>query len=126
MEFKKQCSVCNKEFTPCTSCSKLSVFFNDTAYQWRKVVCCVEHFYYHLPIIDYSRGKVSKNEAKEQLLNCIDKYGKIDFNDNISKIVDEILSDDKTEEVSEIIEEVKEINIESSESFVNVKKKRKR
>lgn len=125
MELKKQCSICKKEFTPCNSCDKLSIFFNDIAYQWRKVVCCIDHFYYHLPIINYSRGQIQKNEARKQLLDCIDKYGEVDFNDNVLKIVEDILSYDD-EDNTDTIKETEEINIESSKSFINTKKKRKR
>lgn len=100
MELKKQCSVCKKQFTPCASCEKLKVFFNDEAYQWRKVVCCSEHFFYHLPIIEYSRGKIDKETAKEQLSEAIDKNGEIEFNDNVSKIVSEILKE--TEKIETI------------------------
>lgn len=126
MELKKQCSICKKEFTPCNSCDKLSIFFNDIAYQWRKVVCCIDHFYYHLPIINYSRGKIQKNEARKQLLDCIDKYGEVEFNNNVSNIVEDILSYDDESNTDDTIKETEEINIESSKSFINTKKKRKR
>lgn len=104
MELKKQCSVCKKMFVPCSSCEKLQVFFNDEAYQWRKVVCCPEHFYYHLPIIEYSRGVIDKKTAKERLTETIERTGKIDFNNNVSGIVQEILSesDDKTSSKTDI------------------------
>lgn len=105
---QKQCMVCKAMFIPCTSCDKLKVFYKDEIYQWKKVVCCSEHFFYHLPIIEYKRGMITKEEAKEQLQNAIDKYGNLDFNDNVKFIVEDILA----EEITEFKEEVskKELN----------------
>lgn len=87
--------VCKAYFEPCNSCDKLKVFYKDEMYQWRKVVCCPEHFLYHVPIIEYSRGQLSKEQAKAELLETIKNNGNIDFNDNVKSIVAEILSDDK-------------------------------
>ena len=119
MELKKQCSVCNKFFTPCSSCDKLRIFFNDEVYQWRRVVCCPEHFYYHLPIIEYIRGKIDKKIAKEQLSETIEMYGEIEFNDNISNVAKEILSDEEKISNTEIISQ-------NSKSNISLKKRSKK
>lgn len=124
MDIKKQCSVCKKQFNPCSSCDKLKVFFKDETYQWRKVVCCIEHFYYHLPIIKYARKEIDKDTAKKQLNNAIDKYGEIEFNDNVLNIVEEILSESGINKIeTDIMDKIIEVNIESSKNTVNKKKK---
>lgn len=87
----KQCLVCGKEFKPCGTCVKGV----DDNYSWRKVVCCREHFYYHIPIIEYIRGIVSKSEAREKLTQAIKDYGEIEYADNIKSIVKEIMTEEK-------------------------------
>lgn len=87
----KNCLVCGKEFTPCNTCNKNL----DEMLQWRRVVCCAEHFSYHLPIISYIRGKISKEEARNDLTQAIELYGEIEFTDNIKFVADEILKVEK-------------------------------
>ena len=87
----KNCLVCGKEFKPCNTCSGAT---NDM-YNWRKVVCCREHFYYHVPIIDYIRKKVSKADARKDLTKAIQDFGEIEFADNIKSIAEEILTEEK-------------------------------
>ena len=86
----KQCLVCGKDFEVCNTCSK----YTDEVYQWRRVVCCPEHFAYHLPIIQYVRKQITKDEAKKELLSAIDAYGEVNFADNIKPTVAEILAED--------------------------------
>ena len=87
------CRVCGKKFKACNSCMKGV----DEELQWKKVVCCREHFAYHIPIIMYHRGKMSKEEAREKLTQAIKTYGEVDFVDNVKPIVDEILAEPKVE-----------------------------
>lgn len=87
----RNCLVCGKEFVPCNSCNKNV----DEALQWRRVVCCPEHFAYHLPVIQYVRKQITKTEAKSELDKAINDYGEIDFDDNIKAIVAEILAEEK-------------------------------
>lgn len=87
----KNCLVCGKLFEQCHTCNKNI----DEMFQWRRVVCCPEHFAYHLPIIEYVRGQISKAEAKAQLDKAIKDYGEIDFADNIKAVVAEIMAEDK-------------------------------
>ena len=87
----KNCLVCGKEFKPCSTCAGTT---NDM-YNWRKVVCCREHFYYHVPIIDYIRKQVSKADAKRDLTKAIQDFGEIEFADNIKSIAEEILAEEK-------------------------------
>lgn len=93
----KQCQVCGKEFSPCNICHK----YIPEELQWRRVVCCEEHFNYHLPIIQYVRGKVDKKTAKNQLVDAIEKYGKVKFCDNIKTVTEEILAEDVVTELKE-------------------------
>lgn len=90
----KNCLVCGKEFKTCNTCQK-SV---DEMFQWRRVVCCPEHFSYHMPIIQYSRGKIDKNTARNELQSAIENYGNIEFCDNVKGIVGEILADNIIQE----------------------------
>ena len=87
----RNCLVCGKAFVPCNSCS------NSVAeiLQWRRVVCCPEHFAYHLPIIQYVRKQITKAEAKAELDKAIADYGEIEFADNIKSVVAEILAEEK-------------------------------
>lgn len=87
----KSCLVCGKLFEQCNTCSKNI----DEMYQWRRVVCCPEHFAYHLPIIRYARKQITKAEAKADLDKAIADYGKIEFADNVKALVAEILTEDK-------------------------------
>ena len=85
---KKQCLVCNNMFEVCPTCENLGL------YGWRSVVCCYEHWNYHLPIIQYERKIINKEQAKQELQNAINTYGMIDFNDDVKNIVAEILAED--------------------------------
>lgn len=91
MSNTKECLVCGKEFKPCNTCSRNI----DDMYNWRRVVCCQEHFYYHVPIIDYIRKNISKADAKKELEQAIKDYGEITFAENIANVVNEILAEDK-------------------------------
>lgn len=49
---------------------------------------------YHMPIIQYVRGKIDKAAARKDLQSAIETYGNIEFFDNIKGVVDDILSED--------------------------------
>ncbi len=85
----KSCLVCGKKFKVCNTCMKNI----PEELQWRRVVCCPQHFAYHLPVIRYIRNEIDKNEAKSELKNAVEAFGEIEFVDNIKPIVEEILSD---------------------------------
>lgn len=86
----RDCLVCGKSFEVCNHCNK----YVPEELQWRRVVCCPEHFNYHSPIISYVRKKMDKATAKNELQSAIDLYGEIDFCDNIKPIVAEIMAED--------------------------------
>lgn len=116
MEVIKHCLVCGKEFKACNTCQKnISEML-----QWRRVVCCPEHFTFHMPIIEYHNGVIDKKTAKSKLQNAIDAYGNIDFCDNVKGIVEEILTEDKI--ISECDEQT-DIN-ELAPKFANKSKKK--
>lgn len=81
--------VCGKQFKVCNTCLK-SV---PEELQWRRVVCCSQHFAYHLPIIRYTRKQISRDEAKAELQNAIAAFGKVEFARDVKAIADEILAD---------------------------------
>ena len=85
---KRNCLVGGKVFEACNHCSDTI----DEALQWRRVVCSVEHYRYHEPIILYVRGLISKEEAADALKKAIADYGMIEFVDNIKPVVDELLN----------------------------------
>ena len=87
----KECLVCKNTFEPCPTCHQFG--------GWRAVVCCPKHYAYHMPIISYSRHTMSKEQAKMELQEAINKYGMIDFNDNVIGIVNEILADEVIEKI---------------------------
>ena len=55
----KECQVCKKMFEPCSTCHQFS--------GWRAVVCCPEHYAFHIPIISYIRNKITKGDKIEIL-----------------------------------------------------------
>lgn len=83
----KNCMVCGKQFKICNTCLK-SV---PEELQWRRVVCCPQHFAYHLPVIRYTRKQITRGEAKAELNNAFAKFGEVEFAADIRPIVDEIL-----------------------------------
>lgn len=85
----KNCMVCGKRFKICNTCLK-SV---PEELQWRRVVCCPQHFAYHLPIIRYTRKQITRGEAKVDLNNAFAKFGDVEFAADIKPIVDEILAE---------------------------------
>ena len=90
----KRCLVCKNIFEPCSTCHQVG--------GWRTVVCCPEHYAFNLHNMLYERHKITKEQAKKELQLAIDTYGMINFNDNVIKIVDEILSEQATEIIEEI------------------------
>ena len=86
----RQCLVCGKDFEVCNTCNKNI----DEMLQWRRVVCCAEHFAFHLPIIRYIRHQITKDEAKNEIQSAIDAYGEVKFAEDIQPIVAEIMADD--------------------------------
>ena len=85
----RDCMVCGKQFKVCNTCLK-SI---PEELQWRRVVCCPQHFAYHLPIIRYVRKQISRDEAKKELKNAIETFGEIEFVADIKSVADEILAD---------------------------------
>lgn len=85
----RNCLVCGKEFEVCNTCNRNV----DEMLQWRRVTCCAEHFQYHLPIIQYIRQTITKDQAKADLQSAIDAYGEIEFSDNIKPVIAEIFAD---------------------------------
>lgn len=93
MDTYKNCLVCGQLFKVCNTCRKDT----DEMFQWRRVVCCPEHFRYHIPIIQYVRGKIDRETAKKDLQSAIEQYGNIDFCENVRDIVTKILGNTSAE-----------------------------
>lgn len=110
----RNCLVCGKEFVPCNSCNKNV----DEALQWRRVVCCPEHFVYHLPVIQYVRKQIAKAEAKTELDKAINDYGEIEFADNIKPVVAEILAEEKKSKSKKKTAIVDEPIVESESEYI--------
>ena len=89
MDTYRDCLVCGKAFKVCRTCRKDI----DEVYQWRRVVCCPEHFAFHIPIIDYVRGNIDKETAKNDLEKAISQYGEVDYCEDIKSVVAEIMGD---------------------------------
>ena len=87
MDTYRDCLVCGKSFKVCRTCRKDI----DEVYQWRRVVCCPEHFAFHIPIIDYVRGNIDKETAKNDLEKAISQYGEIKFSDDVKSVIAEIM-----------------------------------
>lgn len=85
----RNCMVCGKQFKVCNTCLRSM----PEELQWRRVVCCSQHFAYHLPIIRYVRKEISREEAKAELTRAIEKFDKIEFAEDIKPVVNEILAD---------------------------------
>lgn len=82
----KNCLVCGKEFVPCSVCG------GDEMLRWRRVVCCPEHFAFHLILIKYSRALIDRQTAKKELNDAVSRYGSIVFTGAAQKIAEEILA----------------------------------
>lgn len=95
MSTYRDCLVCGKSFKVCNTCNKNT----DEMFQWRRVVCCPEHFQYHLPIIRFVRNQIDKETAKNELRSVIERYGEIEFCNDVKNIVGEILSEPIAEDV---------------------------
>lgn len=74
-------------------------------------MCCPEHFSFHLPIIDYVRKNINKETAKKELQTAFKYFGEIDFNDNIKRVVDEIMIEPVVKAAVEPMVEVAEENV---------------
>lgn len=85
----RNCMVCGKRFKICNTCLKSM----PEELQWRRVVCCAQHFAYHLPIIRYARKQISRDEAKAELEHAVAAFGDIEFAADIKSVVNEILAD---------------------------------
>ncbi len=85
----RDCAVCGKRFKICNTCIK-SV---PEELQWRRVVCCPQHFAYYLPVIRYVRHEISKDEARVELERAVANFGEINYRSDIKSIVDEIFSE---------------------------------
>lgn len=106
MDTYRDCMVCGKSFKVCRTCRKDI----DEVYQWRRVVCCPEHFAFHIPIIDYVRGYIDKETAKNDLEKAISQYGEIKFSDDVKSVVAEIMdTNNKVAETTEIADTQKKI-----------------
>lgn len=88
-EVYRNCMVCGKQFKICSVCHKSA----PEHLQWRRVVCCPQHFAFHLPIIRYVRKEINKSEAKAAIINAIKNYGEVEYVEDIKSVVDEIFSD---------------------------------
>ncbi len=88
-EIYRNCMVCGKQFKACGTCHKSTPEY----LQWRRVVCCPQHFAFHLPIIRYVRKEISKSEARAEIENAVKNYGEIEYTEDIRSVVDEIFSD---------------------------------
>lgn len=88
----KICPVCGKEFKVCNTCH--GNIPEDK--QWHRVVCSFNHFYYHLPIIYYVRGRYTKEQAREKLLEAIKLFGDIELYGEYKVIAEDIFSEDKS------------------------------
>lgn len=84
-EIIKECQVCGAKYKGCNFCEQQNQFL-----AWRSVVCKPEHFAYHIPIISYIRKQISKEQAKEDLINAEKMYGEIEYAENIKDVVNDI------------------------------------
>lgn len=85
----RNCMVCGKKFKICSTCQRNM----PEELQWRRVVCCPQHFSFHLPIIRYARKEISREQAREDLSRAFAAHGNVEFSENVKSIVDEIFSD---------------------------------
>lgn len=83
MEMIKECAVCKNKFKPCQSC-------DGSVVQWRRVVCCPEHFNPHMTLIAFRDSVIDEETAKKELEDVIQRIGQIDFNDNVKGLLDKI------------------------------------
>ena len=78
-----ECLLCGDKFPYCGHCT-------DEREDWREVACSWAHFSYFKPIIEYTRGILTKNEAKARLMEAQDIFGKVKMKPSIMKVFNEI------------------------------------
>ena len=85
------CDICGKRYHICHSCEEAKSFK-----AWRTITDTIEHYKIFMVLSEYTRTK-DISVAREGLEKC-DLSGKENFNENIRRAIDEILtSDEKTE-----------------------------
>lgn len=123
MAEKKRCMVCNKEFTPCSRCSGSISGINGVDLKpWRQVVCCPEHYSFHVTLNKYVRGTIDKETAGKELRTAIRYYGEVDYNDNVKHLAEEIMAEPVVRDVeTNAAENAAEVALENAENVDAVK-----
>ena len=84
----KKCSVCGREFIPCNTCGG-----ENELLKWRRVVCCPEHFSFHIILISYIRGITSKEQARQELVQAMERFGAPVLCGQAKTIAEELLNE---------------------------------
>lgn len=90
-DYNATCDICGRQYKVCRSCQQIKTF-----QPWRTVTDTLPHYTIYLALVEYNRTK-DKEKAKVALSNC-DLSEKDLFNDNIKKVINEILKEDKNKE----------------------------
>lgn len=83
-KYMNECLLCGEKYPYCGHCS------DDRYDAWRDVACCWSHYVFLRPIIEYKRKTITKSEAKEQISEAEEIYGKVNMISSVKKTYDEI------------------------------------
>lgn len=84
----KKCVTCGKEYSYCPGCKRA-----DIENMWKNIYCSENCRKIFRLMTDYCSGHVTKEEAKQVLLEC-DLSNKEHFKPSIAKRIDEIFAED--------------------------------
>jgi hypothetical protein len=87
-ELNAVCAICGKKYHVCKSCQQMKSFT-----PWRSVVDTIEHYKIFLIISNYTNKRITKDEAKNELLN-VDLTGYENFLIEIKNVIEEIMDNE--------------------------------
>lgn len=96
------CVTCGKLYKGCRTCEESR---HRGQFMWRQSCDRKECFLVHMVLKDYFDKKITKEQAREQLLGCLDDDMK-PYNENAREIIAEILKEEKP-----VVETKKKFNV---------------
>lgn len=100
------CAICGKEYYCCNDSMTAKSFT-----PWKKIVDKPEHYKIFTVLQDYTNEIITKEEAVRKLNNC-DLNDKGTFKEDIRKVIDDILNEQKTVKIDKGTKSKKESDVD--------------